>query len=372
MVESYLEALPQRIASAVWQAQQKLVPVRVAAGAGICEINVNRRFRAPEGAMVVGRNWQGAVDRTVRVIRFDDFDERPVATIVQYACHGTIMGWQTDLFTPDFPGPMREVVERELGGTCLFLQGAAANIAPRRGFTGDLQVYRRLGTILGLEASRVAWELETLPREERFTGVLQSGAPLALYEDAAIAPATPVLRVVQRQVELPARAFGSPDKLEAEAAALRAEMNRLRRSGTEEEVRLATAKATQAGWRADYAQRYHGLKHVPWELMGIRIGEIALLSVPGEPFIEIAQAVCERSPFRHTLFSGYSNGGFGYIPTRAAFAEGGYETEATPFAPGVADVLIEESVQLLEELAAPAKSSGFEASGAVTRAGGKL
>src|SRR2546425_3142246 len=49
MVLSYLEGLPKRIASAVWQAQQNLKPVRVAAASGRCEINVNRRFRAPDG-----------------------------------------------------------------------------------------------------------------------------------------------------------------------------------------------------------------------------------------------------------------------------------------------------------------------------------
>ena len=69
--------LPLRIASAVWQAQQNLKPVRVAAGKGTCDINVNRRFRAPDGSMVVGRNWNGAADRTVRVIRFDDLEENP-------------------------------------------------------------------------------------------------------------------------------------------------------------------------------------------------------------------------------------------------------------------------------------------------------
>jgi len=219
MVMSYLESLPKRIASAVWQAQQNMRPVRVAAGSGICDISVNRRFRTPEGNIVVGRNWDGPVDHTVRVVRFDDPEESPVATIVHFACHGTTMGWQTELFTPDFPGAVRQVVEREVGGTCVFLQGAAANIAPRRGFTGDCRVYRRWGTILGLEASRVAWNLETLPRQERYLGVLPSGAPIALYEDAAVEPAPPVLRVIRRDINLPAKSFRPPDEVEAEAGA---------------------------------------------------------------------------------------------------------------------------------------------------------
>ena len=63
-------------------------------------------------------------------------------------------------------------------------------------------------------------------------------------------------------------------------------------------------------------------------------------------------AVAAQSPFPHTLFSGYSNGGFGYIPIREAHAEGGYEIEATPFSADAADVLLAESVRILRELAA--------------------
>jgi hypothetical protein len=351
MVLSYLESLPLRIASAVWQARQNLKPVRVAVGSGSCDINVNRRFRAPDGSMVVGRNWDGVADRTVSVIRFDDLEENPVATILHYACHGTTMAWQTELFTPDFPGPAREVVEREVGGTCLFLQGAAGNLTPRRGFTGDCQVYRRLGTILGLEAAKVASNLETAPRQERLVGVQPSGAPIALYEDTPVETDPLRLRVVQRTLRLPGKKFRPPAELEAEAAALRAEVNRLRKDGTPDQVRVAIAAATQAGWRAEYSANYFGKETIPWELMVIAIGStIALVSVPGEPFIETAQAISSQSPFAHTLISGYSNGGFGYMPTREAFAEGGYETEATPFSEAAAETLTREAVRLLSEM----------------------
>ena len=351
MALSYLEGLPRRIASAVWQAQRNLRPVRCGAGLGSCAINVNRRLRTADGAVVVGRNWQGVADPALRVVRFDDFDEKPVATIVHYACHGTTMAWQTQLFTPDFPGPVRRVVEEQIGGTCLFLQGAAANLTPRRGFTGDCTVYRRLGTILGLEASRLALEIETLPRRERFLGVMPSGAPIALYADEAFDEGAPPFRAAQRIIRLPAKKFRPPEELEAEAEALVKEMNRLRKEGAENEVRLATAKATQAGWRAGNARLYYGKEWIEWEMQCIRIGPVALLSVAGEPFIEIAQRIAAESPFEHTLFSGYSNGGFGYIPTREAFAEGGYEIEATPFSPDAADALVAEAARLLRDVA---------------------
>ncbi len=352
MVRSYLESLPQRIAGAVWQALRNLQPVRCAAGEGISEISVNRRFAVPGGGMAVGRNWAGAVDPTVRVVRFDSLDERPVATIVHYSCHPTTMAWQNELFTPDYPGVVRQVVEREVGGTCLFLQGAPADITPRRGFTGDTQVYRWLGTRLGLEAAKVALGLETLPKRELYTGLLQSGAVIALYEDRPVEPPAPELSVLTRQIQMPIRNFAPLEALEEEERDARANMQRMRAHGTWEELSLATAKATQAGWRAANARLYQGKLTTDWEMQAIRIGEIALLSMRGEPFNEISRRIVAASPFAHTLVSGYSNGGFGYIPTPEAYTEGGYEVEATPFAPEAAGVVVDDGVRLLRELEA--------------------
>jgi hypothetical protein len=349
MAVHYLESLPERIASSVWQAQRNLQPVHAAVGKGRCEMNVNRRVRLDDGMIVVGRNPRGPVDHTVRVLRFDDLDSRPVASIVHYACHPTTIAWQTEYFTPDYPGALKPVVERNLGGTCLFLQGATGDLTGRQGFTGDLRVYRRQGEMLGLEAARVAVSLDTQPLHENFTGVMPSGAPIALYEDTPT-PRDLTLRVLNKVIHLPAKAFRPPEEMEAEAAALRADLARVREHGPESQLRLAMAKATQAGWRADNARLYYGQATIPWRLQGIRIGDAALLCVQGEPFIETSQAIEAASPFPVTFFSGYSNGAFGYIPTDQAMAEGGYEVEASPFGPGASDVVVQESIAMLHQL----------------------
>ncbi|HTM47337.1 MAG TPA: neutral/alkaline non-lysosomal ceramidase N-terminal domain-containing protein [Bryobacteraceae bacterium] len=350
MILEYMNALPLQIGGAVWQAQQNLRPVRIGAATGSCEINVNRRFRTSGGRVVVGRNWDGPVDRTVRVVRIDGLDEKPVATIVHYACHPTIMAWQTQYATPDYPGMAKKVVEEQLGGTCLFLQGATGDVGPRRGFTGDLNVYRNSGRMLGFEACKLALGIETLPRREKLVGLQESGATIALFEDEAEEPEPATLDVRSRFLQLPLKQFPKPEVAEAEAAALREELNRLRREGSEAEVREATAKATQAGMRADSARLYHGRTHIDWQLQAIRLGPVALISIPGEPFTETGQEIATRSPFKHTLFSGYSNGGFGYLPVRSAYAEGGYEVAASPFAEGSAELVVEQALVVLAEL----------------------
>lgn len=350
MILSYLDGLPSRIAGAVWQAQRHAVPVRCAAAAGKCEINVNRRFKLPDGRIVVGRNWKGPRDPTVRVIRFDTLNEETAATIVHYSCHPTTMAWQCQSFTPDFPGVVRQTVEQNIGGTCLFLQGAAGNLTPRRGFTGNLKIYRQLGKELGLEAAKTAAGIETLPRRERLDAVIESGTAIAVYSDEPIEPEPPVLRVSSCFLSLPLKHFPPPEELESQAQILRGDLERLRAEGTDAEIQAATARATQAAIWADRARLYHGKTHIDWQLQGIRIGSIALLSVPGEPFIEIGQQIVANSPFTHTLFSGYSNGGFGYLPIRTAFEEGGYEVEASLFSPEAAAIVIQEGRRMLDDL----------------------
>jgi neutral ceramidase len=89
------------------------------------------------------------------------------------------------------------------------------------------------------------------------------------------------------------------------------------------------------------------------ELCAARLGgAVALVSAPGEVFSEIGTSIIERSPFEMTLYCGYTNGSIHYIPTRSAYAEGGYEVvNACIVAPEAGERLEEESVELLDGLA---------------------
>ena len=351
MALGYLEGLPRQIAGAVWQAQQNLRPVRLAAGKGSCEINVNRRLKLENGRVVLGKNWSGPVDPTVRVVRFDDLEENPLATVLHYACHPTIMAWQCLVATPDYPGSARQTVEQQIGGHCLFLQGATGNIGPRAGYTGDPIVYRREGKVLGLEGAKIATSIRTRGRRDRLVSVIESGAPIALYEEDTIETQSPVLRVLSRSLKLPVASFRPVGELEAEAERFRKQHVELQKHGTEEEIRAARARATQAGMRAENARLYDGRTHIDWQLQGIRIDSVAFLSVPGEPFTETNRQIVEGSPFPDTLFSGYSNGGFGYLPVASAYAEGGYEVEVSPFAPEASEIVAKEGLRMLRDLA---------------------
>lgn len=392
MVAPYTENLIQQIAGVAWKALQNLRPARVSAGLGRCKIGVNRRLQRPEdGAVIVGRYWDGLVDESVHVIRIDAIkpsppaplpqgegrkpengegekihDERglvPLATIVNYACHPITVGPDCQLITPDYPGMMKRVVEEATGSTCLFLQGATGDIGPIRGVARDgLHEYKRLGRILGHEASKVWWEIELRPARAEYLGTLESGAPLAIYDDnphptgrgekteeTAQQYASQKLRVKIQPMKLPLRALPSPEEFEVELEKNVARLNELRvGGGSEEDIRWQTMLSKRAAMRADLAREYRGQTHHTYDLQIFTIGDdIALVAMPGEPFVEIGMRIKERTPFMHTLFSGYSNVGWAYIPTPQAYELGGYEVEVTPFEPDASLQIVDETLAAL-------------------------
>ncbi len=354
MVPAYDASLAHRIAGVAWAALQKLTPVRIAAGSGTSAINVNRRFQRPEdGAVICGRNWEGPVDHQVQVVRIDTLDGQPFAAIVNYACHPITVGPDCDQVTPDYPGVVKRVVEQATGATCLFLQGATGDLGPIRGVArGGFDAYKRLGAMLGHEASRVWWELELPQHHERYIGTLESGSPLAIYADEPISEPARFVKVATRPIDLPLKTMLPPEQLEAERDAHVAQLNALRENGGDEAaITRETMLAKRAAMRADLSRQSQGRTHRTFELQAFALGhDIVLLGMPGEPFVETGLAIKGNSPFAHTLFSGYSNIGWAYIPTAAAYPLGGYEVEVSPFSPEAANLVVHEAQTLLREL----------------------
>jgi len=352
LANEWWNTIPAACAKAVVDAKSSAQPARTGFGRGSCDININRRPARDNGELFTGRNWDGIVDHDVDVVSFDDADGNPIATIVNYAMHPTIMAHENQWVTPDFPGPMRSVVEHTVGGLCLFLQGASGNQGPVDGFTGDLRVYRKAGSKLGAEASRVRLNIDPLEREERLDQILVSGADLGIYTDVPTNESDDTVAVSNIPVDLPSRdvlslkeALGTFDKAEKELEATRAS------GASEEEVRRAVSKVMRANIQLSVARLSDTNSqdgHIEITAQSMRIGETVLVSIPVEPFVELADAVKKRSGSANTVFSGFSNGHINYLATDIAFEEGGYEVGVSVFAPGSAELAIEASLEAID------------------------
>ncbi len=339
LVGPYWDSLPSRVAEAVNTARWAAKSAHVGVGKGSSSINVNRRPALENGTLFTGRNWEGVVDHEVGVVAFNDNEGNPIATILNYACHPTILGPANKLLSPDYPGTTRKVVEQYAGGLCLFLQGAAGNCGPTHGFIGEVAVAEWLGNRLGLEAARVRLEIDPMPRKERLVEVVQSGADLGMYEDDAVGEPDDTLRVVNTTATLPIGQFPSVKDAQAEFDNVVETLNATRESGTEAEIKLAVSNAKRANFVLSNSIRTED-GPMGMRVQAMRIGPAALVGIPVEAFCEIGMAVKESSPATQTLFSGYTNGSLGYMPMADNFEEGGYEVTTTPMAAGAAEETI--------------------------------
>lgn len=355
LAERYRLQIVDRIVGAIIEANARLEPAHIGGGKGVGTININRRVRAAGGnPAAVGRNTDGFVDRELVVFRIDDAKGDPLAVLANYPCHGTVLAYENKAISPDWPGMARKTVEAAMpGALCLFFQGAAGNQGPVEGFTGDLRVAHRLGRIIGHQIAAVAEQVETVRRMPKFEGFVESTAYQAKQHWRVGGPRDAELRFASVVVEVPPRTYSEREtgQMRARLERARAQLNSL---GSASDV----WKRHQAGARvrrfADLLDQWTAPSKrgpVRIEIQALRIGEVAIAAMPGEPFAEIGVAVRRRSPFELTMFCGYSDGiGGDYIPTAEEYEHGGYEVERTPYGPEAAKLVEEAMVELLTGL----------------------
>ncbi|MBU0606483.1 MAG: GNAT family N-acetyltransferase, partial [Armatimonadetes bacterium] len=88
-------------------------------------------------------------------------------------------------------------------------------------------------------------------------------------------------------------------------------------------------------------------------LTAMRLGEVAIVGIPGEMYARLGLSLRRRSPFRHTIIVGLANEEIGYLPDRKAYEDGGYQTWVgwhCRVAPGTGEAMVEQALAMLEEL----------------------
>jgi neutral ceramidase len=313
---AYIDSLVDNISGSVQEALKRLAPVRLEFSSGEADIAINRREKMADGRMEIGRNPDGVVDRSVQVIgifqtspqssKLDPGGDVCLATLVNFACHGTVLGPDNLLISADWIGVMRSKVEAEIGGLVLFLQGATANLNPDM-FWDHPHAFEMMAE----QGLRVARSVLTAVSGHKFEPL--QGLPL---------------KVEQREVWLPTETNATtpvpPKNYRKPLLAL---------------ARLPAFLAMFADRLLDRRypwkpriEAHDGYWCVPMRVSAVRIGELALVTYAAETFTEIGLAVKAESPARHTLFASLTDGCISYLHTAASHSEGGYEVDVAPLA----------------------------------------
>lgn len=348
LIPSYLDALSSRVASLVAEARASVRPAAIAYARGRCPMAANRDFWDELGGQFVcGFNPDGPADDTVLVGRASDEAGKTVATVVNYACHPTTLAWQNALISPDFPGAMREVVERDTGAPCMFLQGASGDLGPREGFVGDPGVSDRNGRQLGHAALAA---LETLPppgTRFEYTGPVVSGATLGTWAHVPL-PGEQLRekarwRCRRWTVDLPYRPeLPTAEGVHAERRRWEAEERQAQERGDAGRARDCRALVERmTRWLARLDVLPPG-KTFPLPVTLWQMGDALWLAVESEHYQFLQRAVRDRFPQVPIVVMTIANGSRAiYLPTRDAYGKGLYQDSVAVLAPGSLEQLVE-------------------------------
>ncbi len=308
------------IAKAVTDANARLAEARFSFALGEERtVGQNSRLLLDDGQVF----WIGARTNVVRptgpfdaelpVLAFRAPDDRLLALLFNHSTH-TIGARTPGRRSPSIYGMAAQELERQLGGTALFLEGASGSTHNLE-LNGD-ECIRRLKTAvfdtLQRAQSRDVARLDARRRPIRFR--------VRQFDEAAEEAA--VARYVRKYA-------GPPH------------------AGIIEQV--------FRNMRRELAPR-QGQERETW-VQVLRIGDVAIVGVPAEYFTQLGIDIKNRSPFRHTYVAELANDWIGYLPNREAHKLGGYQvwTGFQSYAEtGTGERIADEAVALLKELAAAA------------------
>ena len=332
-------ALPEKIADAIVRANENLQPAKIGASTGRFTLGTNRRLMRPDSTVQLAANYAGVAEAELKTFCAFDGKGNLASFVLNYSCHGVVLCEDNLRYSRDWIGFALDEIETQARGNGappigLFLQGATGNIDPRS--RGSFEVAAEQGKIAGREAIGGLKSMTITDRAK----VRAVRIPLQL-QLKDLEPSLSIARSYLAQTEASLRNHRGGEGYQlkrlkdhhAQAAeALRSletfvESNRRDRRVDMDRAELATG------------------------LTIISVGDIAFVGVPGEPFVELGLAIKANPYFRHTFIVGYCNDLIGYIPTRAAYAEGGYEVETARIAAGSGETIVNLALAELARLA---------------------
>lgn len=345
-IQPYLDQLGGTVGKLAKNAIDSLVPASIVYGHGRCALGTHRDFW--DGSQFICGNNPGVpVDDTVVVSKVCDEAGSTLASVVNYACHPTTLAWDNTLISPDYIGAMRELVERETGAPCLFLQGASGEIGPREGFVGDPDVADRNGRELGYAALSTLTSLPKPGTNFVYAGPVVSGATLGAWKHVPLSPEALAAKALwhrERWEEpLPYRP-GRPTVTETESALtnLLSEESAARAAGDEPRAAELRALAERKSRLLHRLRELPQGDSYPLQVVFWRIGDAIWIGVQGESYSLLQTELRRRFPDKTLIIASIAaDWGASYLPPRELYDTGIYQESIAVVAAGSLEQLID-------------------------------
>lgn len=249
---------------------------------------------------------EGVIDPWLKSVSFWNGDSA-LAVLTFFATHPQSYYGQGDV-TPEFVGLARNNRQQALQGVPhIYFTGAAGNVAAGKYNDGSAEMRPVLAKRMET-AMEEAWEnTEKMPVSEQSIS----------WKTA--------------EVKLPLAAHLKEDEL-------------IKTLSDPDDQKNKFSAATQLAWLTEIK---NGRKIY---ISALKIGNVSILSLPGEPFVEYQLAAQKMAPDQYVCTAAYEEYGAGYIGTAIAYSQGGYETSE-----GATKTTAEAEKVLLEAIASVLK-----------------
>ena len=343
IISEYAQFLKRRMADASLSAIADMKPAKMGFITGQAPERVAyiRRYKMKDGSTwtcppVGDPNIDhpiGTLDQRFNVVRFVR-EDGPEIALVNYGLHPDCLN--LDEISADWPGYMADTFEAAYPGTrVIFFNGCQGDVGSTHVFPegGDMN-----DTLISFDN-----EMKS-PGMAKFVGRALAGTILQIYDKAEFTDVEDV-KALSEAVDIPLQ-VPSPEELP-----LAKKYKELHDAGRDAEIPFTAMELTTVVAEATRMLNLAGgPESFEMKLSGVKIGPVAFVGIPGEPFTDIGRRVKEAGDFRLIMPVCLANGGEGYFPTTDAYSEGGYEARSSIFAAGTAEKIVEGAARLLNKL----------------------
>ena len=340
--KEYYSYVKKKIADSVVYAIKDLKPARMGIGFSKAErVGFNRRYLMKDGTTKTNPGVNnpdivksiGLLDERVNVIRFERECGDNVV-IGNYGNHPDVIG--NSKASADWPGFTRRIFERAVDNVkCVFFNGAQGDI-------NHVNVKPVGGDLNGMFN-----DFDDVTRgyaHSRHIGNVVAGAIMSVYEKVEFLPVDEIKfneEVIQVASNMP-----KPEEME-EARYIKKMMDEKRTDELPYKGMMLTTMMADAGRKIRLEK---GPESFPMNLTAIKIGPVAFMGIPGEPFTGIGMGLKEAKGYKMICPTCLTNGSRGYFPMKDSYDEGGYEARSSSYKAGVAETIIEKGVEIVENL----------------------
>ena len=339
--QDYYRSIYHKMADVAKFALADLKPAKMGYATGMApEVAFIRRYKMKDGTTQTNPGIGnpdvagpiGVADHRVNVLRFNR-EGGDTVILGNYGNHpDTISG---NKISADWPGFVRRQVEQAIPNSkCIFFNGAQ----------GDVNHWNVRPSFPTDELMFDAGEMQRGHEFSQSVARAITGTILQQYDRARYMPVDSI-RIKQRVIQIPSNRPKPEEMPEA------FKINELYEAGRGDEIPYTGMMWTTMVADARRKIRLeHGPDYYEMLLTGIAIGNIALMGIPGEPFSGIGMGIKKAPGWDLVLPTCQTNGSNGYFPMQDAYDEGGYEARVSRFKAGVAERIIAESIDLLNQL----------------------